>query len=323
MDFGTESNHYETSSVNQLEEHIETLNIEESHLNLLDVIFVDGKTMKNEMEFLTKLHTKTTFGFNKSGIWGIQSKKDPKNVNSNRNELVTVIEFPARKLMRYNVHLDRLPSYDEVSVDKAMFTLTFETAILYQFLKSMKASSSFSLRYNYGNKEAEIINLETRGKFPLPVEFGLTPQFFPISGDICDPNLTPIINIPCKEFSVNAANLTKVKGQLTYDMFIDLQYNDITNEGGAFVHSSEDKFKLDHGSYDLNTISDCSFCIKSDVMKALGIIFKTNDDGFLGLYCVDESIIRVSSQIGNFGKHDIYIVPKKKSTKSRMSLECA
>lgn len=319
MDFGTEIQSNETSSVDQIDRNMSNLRIEETNFLLLDIPFINGGAMKNEMEFLSRLHGKTTFEFYKSGIWGIQIKKDPKSVNISRIELVTVVEFPARKLISYNVHHEKLPSYDETKPAKAMFSLKFETAALYQFLKTMKAGNSFAMRYYYGSTTMEIVNLGTKGGFPLPVEFGLTPEIFPISGDICDPNLSPIVNIRCSEFSGNAANLTKVKSQLTYDMFIDLQYNDSTNEGGAFVHSSQAGFRMDHGVYDLRSIPDCSFCIKSDIMKALGIIHKSNDNGFLGLYCVDESVIRISSQIENFGKQDVYIIPKRKATNSKMS----
>lgn len=280
---------------------------------LAGATFQDGKVMKDFFGYLTKLHTRISFEFYRSGIWGVERREEEKLGMQQSLEAVSTIQFPHNKLKDYTINLEILPNYNQREDDKAFFSLNFETAALIPFFKGMKADSSFGLSYFYGNNVMYLINNDTGSPFPINITFSLTAISFPLSGPITDSNFISLNNTWTEEFAGNAANLTKVKDQLLYNMFIDVQKLPGTHKVSIFVHSSERKFNLDHpkGSYDKNRPPDFSFGIKSEIMKGLGLISKINEKGFLEFYFVDNYVLRIVTQIGNFGKYNLYILSKR------------
>lgn len=280
---------------------------------LLGTTFTDGKTSKNFFDFLSKLHTRTTLEFYKSGIWGVQKREDPKNTSYQNLEAVSTVHFPEKGLENYTINLELLPNYNPNEEDKAFFSLNFETEAILTFLKTMGADSAFALTYNYGSDTMFFINDDTQTPFPLPVTFSLTAIAFPLSGNITSVEFNPKNKTRTKKFSPNVNNLTKVKDQLAYDQFIDIQIIDQKGRCALLVHSSERKFHQDYpqGLYNKAAPPDISFLIKSEIMKGLASISKINEHGFLEFFFVDSNILRISTYIGNFGRYNLYIINKK------------
>ena len=71
------------------------------------------------------------------------------------------------------------------------------------------------------------------------------------------------------------------------------------------------KFTKELGNYNQALPPDFSFCIRSEIMKAMGLIHKVNSHGFLEFICLDENLLRVSTKVSNFIKINMYVFPKK------------
>jgi hypothetical protein len=289
------------------------INLPCQNVLLVGATFLDGKNMKNFFTYLSKLHTNISLEFYKNGIWGIQKREDPKNNQGQSLEAISSIHFPGNKLIDYTINLKPLPGYKPVDEDKICFTLLFDVTALTPFFDGISADSAIALSYVYGNNVMFFVNLDGGSPYPIPVTFGLIPTPFPISGPIAEVNFIPSCNAKAVMFSANAAKLTKVKDQLIHNMFIDVQIIGPFNKAAILVHSTERKWHKEFGPYDMSRPPDISFNIKSEIIKALGFISKINEKGFLEILFINDSMIRIQTQIGNFGKYNLYIVPKRKT----------
>jgi len=275
---------------------------------ILEVLFLDGKMFKNFFMYLEKVHPETNLKFFRRGIWGkiVGTDTDRKYYSA-----VSSIRFPISDLQKYECNLDRIPGYDPEEDETFFFNLTFKSSNMVEFVKTTNASSRVTMVYEY---ESKIMRLNAGGTsdFLLPVEFSLDDTHFPLSEAITSDNLLPIVNMISSQFSVISENLTKNKKQATYDSYIDFQVNDETYEKTAYVHSSEGKFKDNFGDYNTTLPPDARFVLKYGIMKALSLLTKVNEKGFLSFMFIDDEILRVSTKIGNFGMYDLFIFVKRK-----------
>ena len=277
---------------------------------LLKTTFLDGKMMKAFFMFLVKIHSKIILEFYKGGILGIEIKNNT-NVNCNKPEFISEIQISAKNLFMYKVFVEKLENFDETKAETTFFSLEFETDTFLSFLQSAKVDTSFTMTYYKGDKFLHLKNLETQGCCPIPINFSLKKSLFPIEGTITEQNIDSNLNVIATHFSNIAIDLTKNKTQLSFDMYIWIQKNTKNNEGGAFIFSTENKFTKELGNYNQALPPDFSFCIRSEIMKAMGLIHKVNSHGFLEFICLDENLLRVSTKVSNFIKINMYVFPKK------------
>lgn len=308
MDFGDNSPDDITSVTDAFENTSLQQNDRHQDRKILEVLFLDGKMFKNFFMYLEKMHPETNLKFYRRGIWGkiVGTDTDRKYYSS-----VSSIRFPISDLQKYECNLEKIPGYEEEEDETFFFNLTFKSSTMLEFVKTTNASSKVTMVYEY---ESRCMKLKAglTGDFMLPVEFSLEDTHFPLNDSITSDNLLPIVNMISTQFSVISDNLTKSKKQATYDSYIDFQVNDETGEKSAYVHSSEGKFKDNFGNYDVERPPDARFILKYGTMKALSLLTKVNEKGFLSFMFIDEDILRVSTRIGNFGMYDLYIFVKRK-----------
>lgn len=306
MDFDDDKNEDISDSViESMEENSLATNGNTNRTDLLRTVFIDGKNLKKYFTYFEKLHVDTVFQFYKNGIWGkiIGLDEDGKYY-----ENVSSTKFPAGKLLTYVCNLELLPDYNEESPENNFFTLTFKTLDLVEFMKTTGANSYVNMNYDLGSKKV-ILSTDGDSSYDLNVKFSTDDVIMPIEGDICDENLLPIINIISSGFTEITHNLTRFKKHGYYENYIDFQIDDETFEGSCMIHSSSNKFNKVFGNYNKDKPHDVRFIIGRKMMTALSCLSKVNDKGFVSLFFVDDTTLRISIQIGNFAQYDNYILP--------------
>ena len=275
--------------------------------------FVDAETLKNFLESYTKNYQTIKFEFHHTGILAINIKnRSPSAASCIPYDSVSVIHFPAENLKRYLIREENLPAMQRIETDP-LFTLEFQAITLFRFLKDYKIQK-LGFSYNTNSPTAELINISSQKSSPLQIQFGHTSTILPLNHPITEPKLKPIATPDCLEFTTCAYSLTKTKTQLSYNMYIEFQYNQETDRGGCIVYSSDQQSQRCYAQalddFDKREHSKWLFEIDPNMMKSLGLTSKYNKKGFIEYYCLDDVVLKMATYIGNFGRVEHYIFSK-------------
>lgn len=311
MDFGNEEDtnliEAHASIEPQQSQKINTIN--ESMHPLMVASFIDGKTMKNFFNFLPKIHKTVKLEFYEHGIWGVQIRQSERDISGQTIEAVSTLHFPKKKMYDYvfNSYLLDPPSEEGA---KPFFSLKIQPSALQKYFRTLKADAPMVISYTKGSETLMFYNdVNMTTGFPLHATFELTSTRFPITEDIGKADFESLVNVKLSEFCTVVNNLTKVKEQLSNTMFLELQYNYAVNRSAFRAYSSEGTFNYGTQFFDINSPPNCRFVINSHIFQGLGGIESFNHRGFMETLCLDESVIRLRSQVGNVGVYNIFIIP--------------
>jgi hypothetical protein len=275
-------------------------------LPLMETIITDGKNLKKMLSFAQKSHRETSPSFYNKGMWWKSYSMD---TDRTQVEIASSIRFPMSSLFKYRVNLEMLPNYNSEDPDSVFFTLTFNNTRLQDFVRNIDAKSSITMIYYYRSPNLIFMNGTTR--FEIPVVFTTDSIPFPVPEELTGDDVRPVINIESDGFNTIAESLTKIKKQATYECYMDFQLDPISEETAACLHSSEKAFTDAFGPYDSVRDPDIRFTMKYHIMKALAILPKVNENGFLSFSFQDENVLRISTQVGNFATYDVYVFVKR------------
>lgn len=280
-------------------------------INLVDVTFIDAKNLKKFYHYSCKVHSDVVLEFYKSGIWSKMARMSSSG-GPNSYELVSSVKFPAQKLFHYCCNAEHLPDYDEDDPDSNVFYLVFKSSDFLQFFKSTGANNHVTLKYQYGSDKAFMKIDGKSGSWNIDVKFFQGIASFPAEGPITSDELLPAANIISSQFIEISTNITKFskKQSGTHEYYIDFQIDEVTASASYKIHSTKGKFQDNSDDYNHDVEHDIRFIITHDVMSALSCLPKVNEKGFISLYFVDDKILRISVQVGNFAQYDGYIVTK-------------
>jgi hypothetical protein len=272
-------------------------------LPLLEWTITDSKTIKRMHAIPEKLHHETNQLFYSKGVW---SKSVSMDTDRRRVEVVSSVRYPLASLFKYRVHLELLPNYSVEDPDNFFFTLTYKNIKLKDFTKSIDAKYPVTMVYYYGSKNAILTNGTTR--FELPVEFSYESPNLSVPEELMSDELHPVVCAISDKFQTIADSLTKVKKQSTFDFYIDFQVDQCSGDFSSLIHSSEKSFSDKFGDYNSEREHDFRFTIKYAIMRALSLLPKVNENGFISFSFINEDVLKVSTQVGNFATYDVFVV---------------
>ena len=285
---------------------------EDDRFLLLDFVILEIKPLMSYISFLSKRSLSANLQFSKNGIEGIQKLSNEENTKKIDN--VSIGCIPEWKLYQYTCNTDQFEGFDETKPNEIIFVLKISIESMLEGLKNFKAANTLHMSYHYKDNFLKLLNESTDSPFNVEAKFMSKKMFNPITDEIASHSQKPFMKMKCILFQEIATKMTRIKDKLANTMYIDIQF--VKNRKGVKIHSSEPGCVRYFGDYRENKDPTNSFRINSEIMKTLSYFTKGNERGFIEFFYNDK-VIRLSIELGNYLKHDFYIVKSKTVKKKK------
>jgi hypothetical protein len=315
------SSNYRETNLNRAEQHTQhTQHTEHKNIQLVEVFFTDGKSLKNFFSFLNKLHHEILLEFYEGGILSITMKVPEETINMSsgitKGTSYSSLRICSKNLLQYDFNKSALSYIYNTKEENLFFSLKIQTRDMISFLDTIKATTSVSLCYvhsldkNVQNK-LRFRNDDNKTETLIDVLFERqTKNDLPFFDNITSDNICPFIKIPVERFTTTLGHMTKLKEQCNENILIDLYNGQFLRK--IHIHSLKEKFYLKYPTGEINRTDylnspPISHSVDPKLLKIIALFAKFNSRGFVEIYSVN-NILRISTHISHFAEYDIYII---------------
>ena len=261
---------------------------------IFSVIFYDAETLKQLFSFLSSAIDICPLIFNENSINLFKIKQ-----NSNENQLPTMIidiVFNKSKLYYYDLDLDLASNKSS-----GFHAVMIETNRLASFIKQAKVNDTIKI-VQYENEQFLRCTLISSGS-PSHSMINISEYNVEVcnfSNSINEQNINSFVKIPCNEFSIQCATLTKTNK-------ISATTHFLVYKEGLIIHSDNRELP----SKEFGVINDdiiYHFIFQPSVIKILGLMKKFNTRGIVEFFAKDKNVFRIDTSLGTFGEITIFLI---------------
>ena len=267
---------------------------------IFSVIFYDAETLKQLFSFLSNAVDICPLIFNENSI-NIFKIKQGNGENTSPSMIIDIV-FNKSKLYYYDLDLNLSSNKTE-----NFHAVTIETGRLSAFVKQAKVNDTIKI-VQYENEKFLRCTLISSGS-PSHSMINISEYNIEIcnfNNSINESNIESFVKIPCNEFSLQCATLTKTNK-------ISATTHFIVHKDGLIIHSDNRELpSKEFGIIDDKVIYH--FIFQPSIIKILGLMKKFNTRGIAEFFAKDGNVFRIDTSLGTFGEITIFLINQEPSS---------